>query len=133
MKKFILFGVILLNLLSIEVYGQKENERVKVNPAEVSSDSIEYELLVFDPGFEFWYLTKPIEQHLHQYYRLKNIQYVSEWNNQFLSSGKYSQLLMNRIEYDQSVNYPAELDTKLYWYFIYFEETNNIKLLPYSR
>ena len=133
MKNFILFGVILLNVLSIEVYGQYENERLRVKPAEIPSDSIEYELLVFDTGFESWYLTRPVQQHSHSYYRSKNIQYVSEWNNRFLSTPRYSQLLMNRIEYDPSVNYPLELDSKLYWYFIYFEETNRIKLLPFSR
>jgi hypothetical protein len=131
--KTFLIAITFFATFSVAGFGQNENRRIKMESAPVSVDSTEYELIVIDPGFDSWYITRQIEQHSHEYYKLKNIQYVTEWNNRLRTSGKYSDLFNSTIDYDPSVNYPFELDSKLYWYFVYFEETNNMKLLPYSR
>jgi predicted aspartyl protease len=133
MTKTLIIALIFFALSNITGFGQEEKDKIKMKTNSNSADSVEYELIVIDPGFESWYLIKQKEQYSQNYFRLKNIQYVTEWNNLYMTSGKFSELLTDRIDYDPFIEYPRELDSKLYWYFIYFEETNNLKLLPYNR
>jgi hypothetical protein len=130
MKKSVLIGLLLYAILSITVYAQKEKEQVRMKVNKMSDDSTSYELLVTDTGFESWFLTVQVDQYTPDFYHLKNIQYVDNWNNLFMSQENNGGLITSRIEYDPSAKYPFELESKLYWYFVYFEETNHIKLLP---
>lgn len=103
----------------------------KVATPEITpEDSTEYELIVFDPGFETWYLIKnsPALYHSISYYKNWNRQYVDEWNFKSMSS-RYSRVLGSQIEYDPLENYPMEIEHKLYYYFQYVEEVLKIPLL----
>jgi hypothetical protein len=90
-------------------------------------DSTEYELIVFDPGFETWYLLKksPAMDHSIDYYKNWNMQYVQAWNN---SSGMRN-LFGSPINYEYREKYPFELEHKLYYYFQYVENELKIPIL----
>lgn len=90
-------------------------------------DSTEYELIVFDSGFETWYLLKksPVLDHSIEYYKNWNRQYVDEWNYR---SGT-SRVFGSPINYDLNENYPIEIERKLYYYFQYVEAELNIPIL----
>ena len=105
-------------------------------PEITPEDSTEYELIVFDSGFETWYLIKNSHALYHSinYYKNWNRQYVDEWNYKSMSS-RYSRFLGSPIEYDPLENYPMEIEHKLYYYFQYVEEVLKIPLLrrrPYT-
>ena len=53
-----------------------------------------------------------------------NLRYTSENSN-----GLYD----NYIDYNPDADYGMDLNYRLYYYFKYFEETNHVKLLLFSR
>jgi hypothetical protein len=127
--------LILAFLLAIQTVGfsQKKINRLNVITDIVSHDSLEYRLVILDPGFDSWLTTKPSKDfYTKEYYELKNRLYVSEWNSRYLSypiSGLYD----TYIDYDIRKDYRLDLNYRLYYYFRYFEETNNVKLINTGR
>lgn len=96
-------------------------------PEITSDDSTEYELIVFDQGFETWYLQQksPALDHGIDYYKNWNRQYVNEWNYR---SGT-SRFFGSHINYETNENYPLEIEHKLYYYFQYVEQELGIPIL----
>ena len=96
-------------------------------PVIAPDDSTEYEFIVFDQGFETWYLLQnsPPLDHGIGYYKNWNRQYVNEWNYR---SGT-SRFFGSPINYDPIENYPIEIEHKLYYYFKYVEQELNIPIL----
>ena len=96
-------------------------------PEITHDDSTEYELIVFDQGFETWYLLQPspAADHGIAYYKNWNRQYVNEWNYRSGTSRFFS----SPINYDPNENYPLEIEHKLYYYFQYVEQELNIPIL----
>jgi len=96
-------------------------------PEIAADDSTEYELIVFDQGFETWYLMKssPAMDHSIQYYKNWNRQYVNEWNYRAGTSRFFN----STIDYDPNENYPFEIEHKLYYYFQYVEQELGIPIL----
>jgi hypothetical protein len=95
-----------------------------------SEDSTEYEIVVFDPGFETWYLSQrsPAMDRSIDFYRSRNREYVRAWNMKTMIP-RYSRLLGAPIDYDPSEPYPLEIEHKLYYYFQYVEKKLKIRIL----
>jgi hypothetical protein len=133
MKKSVFSLIIILTVFTTDGFSQKKQNRFKVNPDTISVDSVKYELIIIDPGFDTWLLTKPSKEYYSQnYYEQKNRLYVMEWNYRYMSGkdrGKYE----TYIDYLPGIDYGLELNYKLFYYFKYFEETNNIMLINTSR
>lgn len=99
----------------------------------IPPDSLEHELTIIDPGFDVWLATQPpIDFYSYEYYRQKNIMYVNEWNRRY-NSGRNRGLYEYYIDYSPNINYPPDLNYRLYNYFRYFEKTNRVKLISSSR
>ena len=93
MKKAVFIGLVLLAALRINVYSQKDKAPVKVKPDTVAVDSIEYKLVVLDPGFDAWLATKPPEEfYSKEYYEIRNREFVIEWNNRYMNQSRYGNL-----------------------------------------
>jgi hypothetical protein len=94
------------------------------------NDSTEYELIVFDPGFESWYALRnsAVQAKSKEYYHSWNIQYVSEWNNRVMTS-RHSGIYGSQIDYRSNEDYPFEIEHKLFYYFQYVEHELHIPLL----
>jgi len=96
-------------------------------PDTLSTDSTEYKLIVFDTGFENWYLqrNKPSWYHTESYYEHWNQRYVNEWNYRYsLGDGRFE----DYINYNPAKDYGIKVEHKLYYYFKYFQEKNNVSL-----
>ena len=133
MKKTVLFILVILVATATNGFSQKKRDRYKPKADTISVDSLEYNLIVLDPGFEAWLATKPSKEfYSKEYYEQKNRLYVSEWNNRYMTSrnnGRYE----TYIDYKYNTDYGLDLNYKLYYYFKFFEETNHIKLLNTAR
>jgi hypothetical protein len=133
MKKSVFSLIIILTVLTTDGFSQKKQNRFKVYPDTISVDSVKYELIIIDPGFDTWLQTKPSKEYYSQnYYEQKNRLYVMEWNYRYMAGkdrGKYE----TYIDYLPGIDYGLELNYKLFYYFKYFEETNNIMLINTSR
>ena len=92
-------------------------------------DSIEYELIIFDPSFESWFITsqRPKWYHENSYYRAKINLYATDWNNRVLQN-MHREPYEWEIAVDPNVDYGIDVNWKLFWYFKYLEETLGIKL-----
>lgn len=115
--------------LSLTLSAQKENKGLKVEHDTISADSTEYDLIVFDQGFDSWFQMQPQQSHSLEYYRSKNRLYVTEWNLRYMNPARYGNLYESYIDYDPDTDYGIDLERKLFYYFRYFETTNGISLL----
>ncbi len=93
-------------------------------------DSTQYELIIIDPGFDTWYLKvfTPAEDRSDEYYHHKNLMAVPVWNHYFMT-GQHRNVIENYLNYQPGIDYGIELNRRLYWYFMYIQETSRIKLL----
>jgi len=96
------------------------------------NDSTEYELIILDPGFDSWFVTRNFKATARSetYYKHWNQFYVSEWNRLFYQGHPYFE---NSIDYDYTEDYGFDLNYKLYHYFLYTEEVTGIKLVNRAR
>ena len=133
MKKTVFIVILILVAFQAIGFSQKKSDRVKVESDTITADSLEYRLIVLDPGYESWLATKPSKNfYSQQYYEQRNRLYVTEWNLRYLTSND-SGLYEDYIDYNFTTDYGLELNYKLYYYFRFFEETNHVKLIPNPR
>lgn len=87
----------------------------------------EYDLVVMDPGFDYWMNTNPIriDHYSNEYLQSVNARYVQEWNRRYMLGDKD---VNSYIEYESSKQYNKDFNFKLFMYFKYFEETTGKKL-----
>ncbi|HCE54463.1 MAG TPA: hypothetical protein DER05_05420 [Lutibacter sp.] len=90
----------------------------------IANDSLEYEIIIMDIGFETYLNTiaKPMNFYSQEYYENKNRFYVTEWNIRALNPLRYRKdIYENQIDYDFNVDYGLEVNYKLYNYFKFVE------------
>lgn len=117
-----------------------KNDTIKIakNPIKITNDtiriandSLEYEVIIIDPGFSTWLVSRsfPRGYHSQSYMENKNIFYITEWNNRVLQPQRYNPNLYEMtINYDQNINYGYEVNYLIYNYMIYFQNTYNQRL-----
>ena len=133
MKKSGFIILVILVAFQTDGFSQKKRERHKVKADTVSVDSLEYKLIVLDPGFDAWLATKPSNEfYSKEYYERRNQLYVNEWNSRYMTL-RQSNLYETYIDYNPGVDYGLDLNYRLYYYFRYFEETNRVRLLNWGR
>ena len=112
MKNLILLVSLLFSLSSFS----QTNDVIKIK-----NDSLDYEIIIFYPGFDIWLSTsaKPRGFYSLQYLEIRNKYYVSDWNNKYMSVDRNLNYQFY-IEYDSNVRYGYEVNYLLYNYFQYF-------------
>ncbi|PKQ67924.1 hypothetical protein BZG01_06035 [Labilibaculum manganireducens] len=130
MKKIICLLFILSIVYGCSTYSAfKTPVPVQDNENEIAvTDSVEYELLILDTGFESWFATRNMmaTAHTNNYYKNWNQIYVLEWNQQYMQGNPR---IDNYIEYDPLEDYGLEINYKLYNYFQFVEEKTGISLV----
>lgn len=113
------------------IKSSKEVGKVGNDTVRIANDSLEYEVLIIDPGFSSWLASKSFPRgYLSQsYLENKNIFYIIEWNNRVLQPQRFNPNLYEMsINYDSNINYGYEVNYLIYNYFIYFQNTYNQSL-----
>ena len=103
-----------------------ENDTVRIE-----NDSLEYEVLIIEPGFNYWLAStaKPKGYYTQQYLEAKNYVYVVEWNIRVNAPNRFDPLLYELpINYKPNIDYGYDVNYKMYNYFIYFQLKYNQKL-----
>ena len=78
MKKILYFGIFILLVFNVNIYGKEGKNHLALRADTLKTDSVEYELVVFDPGFETWLLNQhPMNYYSKEYYETKNLFYVN--------------------------------------------------------
>ncbi|HPJ61448.1 MAG: DUF6146 family protein [Lentimicrobium sp.] len=93
-------------------------------------DTSGYEITIIDPDFERWYRLRfsPSFDRSNDYYRTMNNIGVNNWNDYFMR-GRYNRIIGSYINWNPTTDYGIEINRRLYWYFVYYEETFRIRLL----
>ena len=92
-----------------------------------SKDSLEYELIIIDPGFDLWLLRNNYMRGQYENTYLQNMNgiYTSIWNQLYMTGDRRVE---SYIDYDMKIDYGFEFNYKLFMYFKYFEDVNKINL-----
>ena len=135
MKKIIyilLVSIFIFNCNSTKKTVSKKNERlenIKLNDTvKIANDEIEYEIIIIEPGFNFWLASRARQKgyYSQSFLENRNFQYVIEWNQRVSQPQRFDTSLYElRIDYQQGTNYGYEVNYLLYNYFIYFQLTYN--------
>lgn len=125
------FGLLLVLALFVACASQKDVAQNKKGRCAIK-DSTQYELIVFDSGFDFWLASHQTvsTQHSNEYYQSMNHQYALEWNRRYASGDPR---INSYIDYNLNKNYGFDFNYKLYMYFKFFEDTNRMQLIPGNR
>lgn len=95
----------------------------------IANESIKYEIIIIEPGFNAWIITQPPKGYYGlTYLETRNRQYVATYNYRVFAPGYNKNLYFQEINYDPSISYGLEVNYLLYNYFKYFEKTYNQKL-----
>lgn len=129
MKTIYLILIISVVALSCNSTRQPVSNSEEINLAQndtvkISSDNVEYEITIIEPGFNNWLLTraKPEGYYSIDFMENRNWIYVTEWNQRVLQPQRYNNNLYEmQINYEKGVDYGYEVNYKLYNYFIYFQ------------
>ncbi|MDH7445812.1 DUF6146 family protein [Aquimarina sp. 2201CG14-23] len=90
----------------------------------IANDSLEYEIIIIEPGFNGWLATQnPRGYYTEQYLEIRNRQYVVEYNQRVLQPQRFNpNLYLQTINYEPNVHYGYEVNYLLYNYFLFFEQ-----------
>jgi hypothetical protein len=140
MKKTIYIVLIMLATIigcttSKSVVSKAENPNPSVNDTvRIANDALEYEVIIIDPGFSTWLVSRafPRNYHSQSYLENKNRLWISEWNSRVLQPFRYNPNLYEMtINYDPTIDYGYEVNYLIYNYMVYFQNTYKQKLWGY--
>lgn len=96
----------------------------------IANDSLEYEIIIIEPGFNQWLVTRRPRGFYEQFWlENRNIILVNEYNNRVVNSTQFDpNLYLQQINYDRSVDYGYEVNYLLWNWFEFFQERNNQRL-----
>lgn len=103
----------------------------KDKPVVIANDSLEYEIVIMDPGFNRYLTTtaRPVGFYSQTYLETKNRFYVTAWNNRASNpSLYYPNIYANIIDYDSNVDYGYEVNYQLFNYFEFIQQKYRIKI-----
>lgn len=102
----------------------------KGDTVRIANDELEYEVIIIDPGFNYWLQSRarPRGHYSQAYFENKNILWVREWNNRVLTTSRFGNMYEMPIDYSSSIDYGYEVNYLLYNYLVYFQITNRQRL-----
>ena len=134
MKHLILIVALLLIVFSCAT-NKKITSKALTNAQvgdTISINSDDYEILIIEPGFNTWLVSraKPKGFYSQQYLENKNMFYVTTWNSRVLQPQRFkANLYEMQIDYSANIDYGYDVNYQLYNYFVYFQNRYNQNLL----
>lgn len=126
--------ILLILGLSLTIFGcgsgntgfknNPDTTTVKNDTVRIANDSLEYEILIIETGFDSWLLSQPPRGHYGQsYLETKNRMFVTDYNSRVSQPARFSRdLYTDWINYDPTTDYGYEVNYMLYNYFMYFQD-----------
>jgi uncharacterized protein YcfL len=128
-------NIFLLAIFSILIFAcTVKKDIVRIDGPMQLDDSVQYELIINEPGYDSWMATnsKPEWYHEKAYYRNWNNTYTVEFNSRVRQTSS-GHPFVEIINYDPQIDYGLDIDYRLYWYFKYIEHKYNTRLHISSR
>jgi hypothetical protein len=101
-----------------------ESSKTKNDTIRIANDSLEYEIIIIEPGFDAWLATqRPRGYYNQNFLEQRNVLFVTIYNQRVLSPFQYNpNLYQQQINYNSNVDYGYEVNYLLYNYFLYFQQ-----------
>ena len=118
------FGLVVFSCASSPKKTTIQDTKLPEEAVRIANDSLEYEIIIFDVGFETYLNTiaKPDWYYTQEYLETKNRFYITEWNIRANNPRMYNpSIYENQINYDFNIDYGLEVNYKLYNYFKFVE------------
>tara|TARA_R110002073_G_scaffold313380_3_gene485301 strand:- start:12776 stop:13213 length:438 start_codon:yes stop_codon:yes gene_type:complete len=108
----------------------KKLKKEKEEPVVIANDSLEYEITIIDPGFNFYLnsIAKPVGFYSQSYMERWNRIYVLTWNMRHNNSRFDVSIYENRIAYDSRTDYGMDVNYKLFNYFQFAQRKYRMRL-----
>lgn len=99
----------------------------KMDTLRIANDSLEYEIIIMDIGFNNWLVTQPPEGYYGQsFLEGKNRLFVTEYNRRVRNFQLFDpKLYQQEINYEFDIDYGYEVNYLLYNYFMFFQQRYN--------
>lgn len=133
MKNFLF--IILLGLLVYSCGSSRDRDFSKKDiPAtandtvRIANDSLEYEIIVIEPGFTAFInsIARPRGYHSQTYLENKNRFLVQDYNMRVRNPNRFNpNLYVQEINYEPDIDYGYEVNYLLYNYFVFFSREYN--------
>jgi hypothetical protein len=104
-----------------------ENEE----PVVIANDSLEYEIIIIDPGFNYFLnaVAQPVGYYSQDYMENRNIAWVTTWNLRAQNPFQYNpNTYENTIDYQSNIDYGYEVNYKLFNYFLFAQQKYRMNL-----
>lgn len=121
-------------LLGLFIYSCSSTRNKQMNKGEpmaegdtvrIANDSLEYEILIIDPGFSYFLnaIAHPEGYYSLNYLESKNRFLVIDYNQRVTQPLRYdTDIYTQEINYDPSIDYGYDVNYKLYNYFVYLSK-----------
>lgn len=122
------FGLILYACGSSPI---KNNSATEEKPVVIANDSLEYEVIIIDPGFNFFLasVAKPEGFYSQNYLEARNKVWVLEWNNRARNPIQFNTgIYENIINYQPTTDYGYDVNYKLFNYFLFAQQKYKMNL-----
>lgn len=128
MKYVIILFVVIFTFASCgSGKNTRESEQVTIiegDTVHIKNDSLEYEIIIIEPGFNNWLVTQqPRGFYGQTFLEAKNRMFVAEYNRRVQNFLQFDpNIYQQEINYNFGIDYGYEVNYMLYNYFIYFQK-----------
>ena len=120
-KYILTFGVFLFILINCGNPATKNiNTNTKEEPVTIKNDSLEYEIIIMDVGFNFHLnsIARPRNFYSQTFLENRNRQYVIIWNQRAQNPQQFNpNIYQNVVDYNPNIDYGYEVNYLLFNYF----------------
>lgn len=105
-----------------------EGAMVENDTVRIANDSLEYEIIIIDPGYSYFLnaIARPEGYYSLGYLENKNQFLVNDYNYRVQHPQLYNPNIYEmQINYDPGIDYGYEVNYKLYNYFVYLSQKYN--------
>ncbi|MDG1038573.1 MAG: DUF6146 family protein, partial [Polaribacter sp.] len=109
----------------------KKSTTKKEEPVVIANDSLEYEIIIFDIGFNAFLnsIAQPEGFYSQSYLEARNRAWVITWNNRVTNNIQFNQdIYENIIDYQPQIDYGYEVNYKLFNYFLFAQRKYKMSL-----
>ncbi|MGB1043044.1 MAG: DUF6146 family protein [Tenacibaculum sp.] len=109
----------------------KSSSTDKEEPVVIKNDSLEYEIIIIDPGFTAYLnsVARPEGFYSQNYLENRNQIMVTAWNMRAQNPSQFNpNIYENIIDYSPHINYGYDVNYKLFNYFMFAQQKYRMRL-----
>lgn len=109
----------------------KKKSSKKEEPVVIANDSLEYEIIIIDPGFNMFLnsVAQPRNFYSQNYLEARNRIWVINWNQRVRNPSQFNpNIYENIIDYEQNIDYGYEVNYMLFNYFLFAQRKYRMNL-----